>query len=650
MLTVTHAKVNTVPDNPSDVDTGGVLASDWNSAHTVAGSIDATDLPSTVVNAVSNDSNVTGTIATQTLTLGWSGTLPVARGGLNTSTAPSAAQVPIATGSTTYVPTTISGDAALSSTGGLTVTKTNGVAFAASATTDATNASNISSGTLAVGRGGLNTSTAPTLAQVPIATGTTTYTPKTIGGDATLTSTGALTVTKTNGSAFAASATVDATNATNISSGTLAAGRLNANVVQAVTNDTNVTGSIGTQTLTLGWNGTLGGSRGGTGVNNGTSTITVGGNVTFSGAHTFTGSLSANTSVTFPTAGTLASTSVAQTWSATQTFNNGDFLLAGGTSGTTTLAASATASGTITFPATTDTVALLAASQTLTNKTLSSTNTIGGVTIAVGSDATGDLHYRNASGVLTRLAVGTGSQVLGVSGGLPAWVTNAASLTVGSTSISGGTTGRVLYDNAGTLGEATVTGSLGNVVLSASPTLSGTVTMPDSATWTSGGINNLVSAGIGTGTFFGKLAVNFASSTAIGVNNTGAVNGSAFAQFFSNGTGIGSITNNNNTGTAFNTVSDKRLKKDLGIATDASVLERTVIRDFIWLASGKRGIGVFAQDEKGAPNDAVLEGNEERYWQVDYSKFVPSLILGWQQHQKKIKELEARLGGVLASD
>lgn len=46
--------------------------------------------------------------------------------------------------------------------------------------------------------------------------------------------------------------------------GTLAAARLNANVVQVVSNDTNVTGSIGTQTLTLAWSGQLGVTRGGT--------------------------------------------------------------------------------------------------------------------------------------------------------------------------------------------------------------------------------------------------------------------------------------------------------------------------------------------------------------------------------------------------
>jgi len=83
--------------------------------------------------------------------------------------------------------------------------------------------------------------------------------------------------------------------------GTLAAARLNANVVQGVTNDTNVTGSIATQNLTLGWTGTLSPARGGTGVaNNAASTITISGNF----GTTFT--VSGATTLTLPTTGTLA--------------------------------------------------------------------------------------------------------------------------------------------------------------------------------------------------------------------------------------------------------------------------------------------------------------------------------------------------------
>jgi len=65
----------------------------------------------------------------------------------------------------------------------------------------------------------------------------------------------------------------------------------------------------------------------------------------------------------------------------------------------------------------------------------------------------------------------------------------ASSIAVGTTSITSGTTGRVLYDNGAVLGEYTITGTAGSVVMSssptiASPTFSGTVagagTIPNS--------------------------------------------------------------------------------------------------------------------------------------------------------------------------
>lgn len=75
--------------------------------------------------------------------------------------------------------------------------------------------------------------------------------------------------------------------------GTLAAGRLNGNVVQNVTNDTNITGSIAAQTLTFGWSGTLAPTRGGTGL----AAYTLGDTLYASAANTLA-ALSGNTTTT----------------------------------------------------------------------------------------------------------------------------------------------------------------------------------------------------------------------------------------------------------------------------------------------------------------------------------------------------------------
>lgn len=58
---------------------------------------------------------------------------------------------------------------------------------------------------------------------------------------------------------------------------------------------------------------------------------------------------------------------------------------------------------------------------TITTGTLGAGAVIGGATMTLGSDATGDIYYRNSGGVLTRLGVGTNGHVLTLSGGLPTW-------------------------------------------------------------------------------------------------------------------------------------------------------------------------------------------------------------------------------------
>ena len=63
------------------------------------------------------------------------------------------------------------------------------------------------------------------------------------------------------------------------------------------------------------WNGTIiTGTYGGTGVNNGSNTITLGGSFTTSGAFTTTLTVTANTNVTLPTTGTLATLAGSETF------------------------------------------------------------------------------------------------------------------------------------------------------------------------------------------------------------------------------------------------------------------------------------------------------------------------------------------------
>lgn len=123
----------------------------------------------------------------------------------------------------------------------------------------------------------------------------------------------------------------------------------------------------------------IGPTYGGTGVNNGSNTITIAGNINTAGAFNTVGAFS------------------------------------------TTL--TSTAATNVTLP-TTGVLATLAGSETLTNKTLtSSTNILGGVTMTLGSDASFDTYYRGAGGALTRLANSTvtGDCLKATSGAAPSW-------------------------------------------------------------------------------------------------------------------------------------------------------------------------------------------------------------------------------------
>ena len=56
------------------------------------------------------------------------------------------------------------------------------------------------------------------------------------------------------------------------------------------------------------------------------------------------------------------------------------------------------------------------------NNPLATLDVSGTLKIDLGGDSTGDIYFRNSSGFIEALPIGTGSQVLGISAGIPAWV------------------------------------------------------------------------------------------------------------------------------------------------------------------------------------------------------------------------------------
>lgn len=175
----------------------------------------------------------------------------------------------------------------------------------------------------------------------------------------------------------------------------------------------------------------------------------------------------------------------------------GSLAFANATSGTITVQppTGALGSSVLTWPAATDTLVGKATTDIFTNKTYDTAGTgnsflINGLAVTAntgtgsvvratsptmsGVTVTGSF---TATGLVTNAdLVNSATTVNGQTCTLGSTCTiTAAAITVGTTIIGSGTTTRVLFDNAGVLGEYSITGT-GNVAMSASPTFTGTIT------------------------------------------------------------------------------------------------------------------------------------------------------------------------------
>jgi hypothetical protein len=190
------------------------------------------------------------------------------------------------------------------------------------------------------------------------------------------------------------------------------------------------------------WNGTLIGSTyGGTGVNNGSSTITLGGNLTTSGAFATTLTVGANTSVTLPSTGTLA------TLDGTETFTNKT--LTSPTLTTPTLGvASATTINKVTLTApTTGSTLTIADGKTLTvSNTLTFTGTDSS-SVAFGTGGT--VAYTDVATLSSLTSIGTI--------GTGTWQGTLIGATYGGTGVNNGSNTITLGGNFTTSGAFTTT-------------------------------------------------------------------------------------------------------------------------------------------------------------------------------------------------
>jgi hypothetical protein len=97
------------------------------------------------------------------------------------------------------------------------------------------------------------------------------------------------------------------------------------------------------------------------------------------------------------------------------------------------------------------------------------------------------------------------------------------------------------------------------------------------------------------------------------------------------------------TGVAYATSSDARLKEDFKSFDAGNIIDNTNVYDFAWKSTGERSYGVIAQEAVNVYAAPTLHDEKEDRWFIDYSKYVPVMLQELKALRARVAALEAQL-------